>query len=87
MLIDMYNDTNLVHEMHMKLKKHFPSNFEEIEDRDTYNYWQILKGVDKWFDNVVVPLEVKTSQGLQKVRDDNGYGIFRRYYESKMRLS
>jgi len=71
MLIDMYNDTDLVHEMHMKLKKRFPPDFEKIEDRDTYNYWQILKGVDKWFDNVVVPLEIKTPQGFQKVRDEH----------------
>lgn len=50
MLLQMYDDPNLVHEMHMKLKKTIPPNMEEIEDRDERNHWMIVKQIDKWFD-------------------------------------
>lgn len=55
MLIDMYNNPRLVHEMHVKLKERIPDNIDSIEDRDTRNYWKIVKGVDDWFDSTIVP--------------------------------
>ncbi|MFJ7890540.1 type IV secretory system conjugative DNA transfer family protein [Lysinibacillus xylanilyticus] len=79
MLIDMYNDTQRVHKMHIQLKKRFPDNFEQIDKvkyRDEYNYWQILKGIDEWFDKVVIPMEIKTQQGMMTLRNDNNEIIY-----------
>lgn len=77
MLLDMYNDSNRVHDMHVQLKKRFPEGYENITDRDTYNYWQILKGIDEWFDNVIVPKEVRVGGGgVAKARDDDGNMIY-----------
>lgn len=83
MLIDMYNNTQLVHEMHEELKRRFPPDFDKIDKikyRDEYNHWQILKGVDEWFDNVIVPKEERTAKGNQKIRTDDGMGYV---YEDK----
>lgn len=79
MLLDMYNDTSRVREMHVKLKERFPVNYEKIDKvkfRDEYNYWQILKGIDEWFDNVIIPKEERTPQGTMKVRDDNNNIVY-----------
>lgn len=79
MLIDMYNDTQRVRKMHVKLKKRFPDNYEQIDkvkERDKYNYWQILKGIDEWFDKVIIPLEIRTPQGMMTVRNDNNEVVY-----------
>ena len=79
MLLDMYNDTRKVHEMHMQLKQRFPNDYENIdkvERRDEYNYWQILRAIDEWFDKVIVPLEKRNGNQMQMVYDDNGNVVY-----------
>lgn len=79
MLLDMYNDTSRVRKMHVQLKERFPANFEKIDKvkyKDEYHYWQILKGIDEWFDNVIIPKEERTPQGTMKVRDDNNNIVY-----------
>lgn len=46
----MYNDTNLVFNMHVSLNKRLPNNIEAITDRDERNHWRIVKQGDEWFD-------------------------------------
>nr|MCX3303388.1 type IV secretory system conjugative DNA transfer family protein [Bacillus pacificus] len=54
-LIDLYNDANLVFEMHLKLKERLPNDIESIPDRDERNHFRIMKQVDEWFDLNYVP--------------------------------
>lgn len=64
MLLDMYKEPHTVHEMHMQLKGRFPNDFEtidRIENREEYNYWQLLKFLDRWFDSVIVPSSNRTT--------------------------
>jgi type IV secretory pathway TraG/TraD family ATPase VirD4 len=50
MLLDMYNNPQLVYRMHMKLKKTIPKDIDSIQDRDERNHWKIVQQVDEWFD-------------------------------------
>ncbi len=61
-LIDMYNDANLVFEMHLKLKERLPNDIESIPDRDERNHFRIMKQVDEWFDLNYVP-EISGGRG------------------------
>ncbi|PGP44792.1 conjugal transfer protein TraG [Bacillus thuringiensis] len=61
-LIDLYNDANLVFEMHLKLKERLPNDIESIPDRDERNHWRIMKQVDEWFDLNYVP-EISGGRG------------------------
>lgn len=58
-LINMYNDPQLVAQMHQKLKARLASMGDpnEIEDRDERNQMLILKGISEWFDMTYVPVE------------------------------
>ncbi|MGE7983802.1 type IV secretory system conjugative DNA transfer family protein [Solibacillus sp. NPDC093137] len=82
MLKEMYNDTNVVHEMHLKLKIQIDreyGNGKQIDrklERDRYNFFIILKNLDKWFDTVIVPKEERGPQGNQKVYNDDGALVY-----------
>jgi TraM recognition site of TraD and TraG len=58
-LINMYNDPQLVAEMHQKLKARIAAMGDpsQIEDRDERNQLLILKGISEWFDMTYVPVE------------------------------
>lgn len=64
-LINMYNDAQLVHQMHIKLKERISSNIDEIEDRDERNQMLILKGISEWFDMTYVPVEKGFGKNVQ----------------------
>ncbi|WP_084242423.1 type IV secretory system conjugative DNA transfer family protein [Planomicrobium okeanokoites] len=68
-LIDMYNNPNLVHEMHVKLKTTIPKKIDEIEDRQERNYWKIIQGIDEWFDLTILPMKERAGNGEQQVFD------------------
>lgn len=55
MLLDMYDDAQLVRKMHISLKSTFPENIGAITDRDKRNHWNIVKQIDKWFDVNLLP--------------------------------
>lgn len=61
-LIDMYNDANLVFNMHLSLKERLPHDIEAIADRDERNHWRIVKQIDEWFDLNYVP-EISGGRG------------------------
>ncbi|WP_368502708.1 type IV secretory system conjugative DNA transfer family protein (plasmid) [Alkalihalophilus sp. As8PL] len=58
-LINMYNETQLVANMHQKLKRKIKKiNRDSLETRDQKNEYSIIKGIDEWFDQT---LEIMTS--------------------------
>ncbi|WP_282155755.1 type IV secretory system conjugative DNA transfer family protein [Cytobacillus gottheilii] len=77
MLLDMYNNPQLVRSMHVKLKTTFPPDIDLIQERDERNYWKIVQGIDEWFDLNLLPL--KDKQGFTE-RDDNDDPV---YYDAK----
>ncbi len=58
-LINMYNDPQLVAQMHQKMRARVAAmgNPAEIEDRDARNQLFILKGIVDWFDMTYIPAE------------------------------
>lgn len=70
MLLDMYNNSQLVRKMHVMLKGTFPQNIDSIENRDKRNYWKIVQGIDEWFDLNLVPMQVRQGQTMQYVRTE-----------------
>ncbi|MFT9495746.1 MULTISPECIES: type IV secretory system conjugative DNA transfer family protein [Bacillota] len=84
MLLNMYNNPQLVRRMHLKLKETFPKSIEEIEDRDKRNHWAIVKQIDEWFDMNLLP---KTSRvGGANVPEKVTHGEYRgedAYYDAK----
>lgn len=88
-LINMYNNTSLVHDMHMKLKSRiieFESEFTDefdvtseayIEKRDERNFLKNLKNIDAWFDHNIVPLLEKVGGGMtRKVYNDKNEVVY-----------
>lgn len=60
-LMRMYEDANIVHNIHLEFKKRIREKFPEGEkeqnlrdNRDRYNEWLLYTGIDKWFENVIV---------------------------------
>lgn len=84
MLLNMYNNPQLVRKMHLKLKETFPKNMDDIQDRDTRNHWAIVKQIDEWFD---MNLVVKTTRvGAGEIPEKIKHGEYRgedAYYDAK----
>ncbi|PGT82216.1 type IV secretory system conjugative DNA transfer family protein [Bacillus sp. AFS040349] len=81
MLLDMYNNSQLVRRMHVKLKGTFPENIDSIENRDERNHWKIVQQIDEWFDMNLLPKKGKNGSE-EKVT----HGEFRgdtAYYDAK----
>lgn len=76
MLLDMYNNPQVAHAKHVALKTRFPDDMEIIEDRDERNYWQILKGIDEWFDLTLVPKMVRQGSTLLPEMDSQGNPLY-----------
>ncbi|MCM3443589.1 MULTISPECIES: type IV secretory system conjugative DNA transfer family protein [Metabacillus] len=84
MLLDMYNNSQLVRKMHEKLKKTFPADYDLIADRDERNHWQIVKQIDEWFDLNLVPKTMRTPQGEIPIKVVTGpYRGETEYYDAK----
>lgn len=77
MLLDMYNNPQVVRQMHLELKKTIPDKIDQIEDRDKRNYWKIVQGIDEWFDLNLLPQQNR--QGFPE-RNDDGEIV---YYDAK----
>lgn len=80
MLLDMYNNPQLVRKMHVKLKTTFPPGYESIEDRDELNYWKIVQGIDEWFNLNLLPKMTRMGQVEIPDRDDDGNEL---YFDAK----
>ncbi|MDO6657409.1 type IV secretory system conjugative DNA transfer family protein [Anaerobacillus sp. 1_MG-2023] len=81
MLLDMYNNSQLVRKMHETLKATFPENIDSIEGRDERNHWKIVQQIDEWFDANLLPMTerngapVKVTHGIHRGEDA--------YYDAK----
>ncbi|HDR4587710.1 TPA: TraM recognition domain-containing protein [Bacillus paranthracis] len=64
-LITMYNDPQLVWRMMKKLEERIPQDIDNIEDRDTKNYWLILKTVKAWFDDTYIVAKSGFGKNMQ----------------------
>ncbi|AQQ55347.1 type IV secretory system conjugative DNA transfer family protein [Planococcus lenghuensis] len=80
MLLDMYKNPNLVHKMHVQLKKSLPSNIDDIEDNEERIHWKIIKGVDEWFDLTILPQRERSGPGMKDVYTPNGE---QQFYDAK----
>ncbi|QCJ45471.1 conjugal transfer protein TraG (plasmid) [Bacillus sp. S3] len=67
MLLKMYDNPQLVRLMHLKLKETFPENIDLIENRDERNHWAIVKQIDEWFDNNLLPQTERAGAGMVPV--------------------
>ncbi|MEK5209870.1 type IV secretory system conjugative DNA transfer family protein [Psychrobacillus sp. FSL H8-0510] len=80
MLLDMYNNPQLVHQMHVMLKATIPTMIDEIEDRDERNYWKIVQGIDEWFDLNLLPKVTRSGSSMVGEYGDDGETL---YYDAK----
>lgn len=84
MLLQMYDNPQMVHIMHEKLKETIPKNYMDIEDRDERNHWAIVKQIDEWFNMNHLPKTSKaggvTSPELVQHGEYRGQPI---YYDAK----
>lgn len=68
-LLKMYDNPQIVHEMHKKLRKRIPKDINVYENRDERNYWNIVKGIDDWFTQNLLP-----KQNRQGIAERNADG-------------
>ncbi|GLO68282.1 type IV secretory system conjugative DNA transfer family protein [Oceanobacillus kimchii] len=82
LLLDMYNNAQLVRQMHIQLKDTFPeTDIDSIENRDERNHWKIIQQIDEWFDNSLLP---RTSRSGEPVKVRTGkYRGEEEYYDAK----
>jgi hypothetical protein len=80
LLLDMYNNPQVVRKMHVKLKTTIPSDIDSIEERDERIYWKIVQGVDEWFDLNLVPKQTRHGNMMVAERDHNGEPL---YFDAK----
>ena len=83
-LIRMYNNAQIVRQMHLKLKETIPKNWREITERDERNHWEIVVGVDEWFNMNLLPLTKRNgpNEYVEKVKSGEFYGQDM-YYDAK----
>lgn len=82
MLLRMYNNPNYAHEMHMKLKKTYPPNLDQLTDRDEINHWAIVRQIDEWFDMNLRP-RTEGRNGAPVLIKDGEYRGQVEYYDAK----
>ncbi|WP_214484486.1 TraM recognition domain-containing protein [Bacillus sp. SM2101] len=85
-LIDMYNNPQVVHHMHVKLKKQIPNDINSIQNKDERNHWKIVKGIDEWFDkSLALAEERRGSVSVKKLIEDRNSPYFNEpmYYDAK----
>lgn len=84
MLLKMYDNSNLVRKMHVRLKKSIPKNIEAIQDRDERNHWAIVKQIDEWFDNNLLPRTERGGIGsIPKLIAEGEYRGQQEFYDAK----
>ncbi|WP_223493842.1 TraM recognition domain-containing protein [Sutcliffiella horikoshii] len=84
MLLDMYNNSQLVRRMHVLLKARIPKDIDSMEDRDDRNHWKIVQQIDEWFDQNLLPKTIRTPQGeiTEKIQEGEYRGEDK-YYDAK----
>lgn len=85
MLLDMYNNPQLVRSMHVALKTTIPQGIDDIEDRDERNYWKIVQGVDDWFNLNLIPKVTRSGPVLIPEYDDKGEPMYQDVLETDVK--
>lgn len=80
MLLDMYNNPQMVRSMHVALKTTIPTGIDAIVNRDERNYWKIVQGIDEWFDMNLLPKQTRSGPVMIPEYDDYGNAL---YYDAK----
>lgn len=75
LLLRMYDNPQLVRQMHLELKENIPQAFDLIENRDERNHWAIVKQIDEWFDMNHIPKVYR--QGSTSVAEKVTHGEYR----------
>ncbi|WP_163537282.1 type IV secretory system conjugative DNA transfer family protein [Gracilibacillus sp. YIM 98692] len=81
MLLDMYNNAQLVRDMHVQLKATFPDHIDDIEDRDERNHWKIVQQINEWFDLNLRPK--LNRQGQPEIVTEGNYRGQPAYFDAK----
>lgn len=74
-LVKMYNNPGLVHEMHMALKQRLLIQSVPA-DRDSQHLAEIMEELDKWFDDCIVPATAKGRGGSVPYDPATGKQVF-----------
>lgn len=82
MLLQMYDNPQLVRRMHLQLKETIPQDWESIKDRDERNHWAIVKQIDEWFNMNLLPRTARNSDTPKKVLSGEYRGEDE-YYDAK----
>ncbi|WP_201715499.1 type IV secretory system conjugative DNA transfer family protein [Rossellomorea arthrocnemi] len=61
-LYEMYNDVQLVHKMHLKLKGRIEKYAPLAKTEDEKNFWDVVKDTDRWFDANVIPVRDRNNE-------------------------
>lgn len=85
MLLDMYNNAQIVRTMHVALKTTIPQRIDDIEDRDERNYWKIVQGVDDWFNLNLIPKVTRSGPVLIPEYDDKGEPMYQDVLETDVK--
>ena len=80
-LLDMYNNAQVVREMHVKLKATIPDNIDSIQDLDERNHWKIVQQVDEWFDLSLLP-KLSRNGTPERIKEGKYYNQ-PAYYDAK----
>lgn len=68
MLLQMYDNSNLVRKMHEKLKTKIPKDYKEIEDRDLRNHWPLLNKLTSGLIRIFYLERREQTQGVSRKR-------------------
>lgn len=85
MLLDMYNNPQLVRSMHVALKTTIPPGIDDMEDRDERNYWKIVQGVDDWFNLNLIPKVTRSGPVLVPEYDEDGQPMYQDVLETDVK--
>lgn len=80
-LYQMYNDVQLVHQMHMMLKKRIEKYAPLARTETEKDFWDVVKDTDRWFDTNVVPLQDRNGENV--IIKEGKYRKQIEYYDKK----
>lgn len=81
-LYEMYNDVQLVHLMHLKLKKRIEEEAPQAKTDRERDFWSVVQDVDRWFDATVIPVKDFKTQQMMKIESGKYKGMIE-YYDKK----
>lgn len=81
-LYTMYNDVQLVHLMHEKLKQRIEKEAPLANTEKEKDFWSVVQDVDRWFDDTIVPVRDHRTNEVQRIQSGK-YKNKVEYYDKK----